>query len=373
MWNNTYGTQYYGGQGLPKGASTTVDTSGLNNFFSNIGDNLKRAIFSPDEVNRERAQRLKKGNPGFKPSTNVKTDEAKPKLDPLDARRQVLEQAGIIKPGAPIPDMETENVPIYTEEAGYSYDPAPTSTTELPSEPPAPSVSAQDALKGFLGKLDTKYGITYGSPAAPAAADTNTEMPGIKSERLASALSDTESLRYDPNKGSYEDAGTASDYVLPGLDKGTRAFLDYDGPGGTLMALRSRDAARNTLRAGGRDYKIDGDNATLISRAGSEYLRDNPGADAASEEFMTQFMKEAPTAVAPSARSQYVDTAGATPMVVAGITDDQVPSIDRGDLEPIIADPSAYDLGAKLSVGPAMSSYLPDTQYWDKVRDYTFK
>lgn len=436
MWNNTYGTQYYGGKGLPKGASMPVDTSGLNNFFGKIGDNLKRAIFSPDEVNRERTERLKRLNPAVKP-TNKKPKKVNPKLDPLEARRQVLEQAGIIKPGALIPDMETGNVPTYTEEAGYSYDPVePTEskspkTPELPPETPAASVSAQDALKGFLAKLDSEYGINYGgsgnvSGVSRAMADTSTgenvsitngpnagktisvndpdfddvvsgkkkggmtEISGVSSKKLADALSDTESLRYNPSEGAYEGAGSASDYVLPGLDKGTRAFLDYNGKGGSLMALRSRDAARNTLRAGGRDYLIDGDKkATLISREGSEFLRENPGADAASQEFITNYMKpkvtpsDTETSDAtdplPGSIGDYMKIASETPMVTPVVSDQGIPAIDRGTNRSLITGaPSEYgdlsmDVGLNSVAEPPVQGFLPDTEYWDSVRKFYIK
>lgn len=296
---------------------------------------------------------------------------------------------------------------------------------------PVSRVSAEEALAGFMSKLSSEYGINYGgsgnvSGVPKTMVDTSTgenvsitngpnagktisvndpdfdeivsgkkqggmtEISGVTSKKLADALSDTESLRYNPREGAYEGAGSASDYVLPGLNKGTQAFLDYNGKGGSLMALRARDAARNTLRAGGRDYQIDGDKkATLISREGSEFLRENPGADAASQEFVTNYMKPKVTPSdpetsdvtdpLPASRGDYMRIAGGTPMVTPVVSDQGIPAIDRGTNRSLITGaPSEYgdlnmDFGLNSGVEPPVQGFLPDTQYWDSVRKFYIK
>ena len=325
-------------------------------------------------------------------------------------------------------------------EGGTSYTGNETRQVVVPETPadtrtldrsPVSKVSAEEALAGFMSKLSSEYGINYGgsgnvSGVPKAMVDTSTgenvsitngpnagktisvndpdfdevvsgkkqggmtEISGVTSKKLADALSDTESLRYNPREGAYEGAGSASDYVLPGLDKGTQAFLDYNGKGGSLMALRARDAARNTLRAGGRDYQIDGDKkATLISREGSEFLRENPGADAASQEFITNYMKPKVTPSdpetsdvtdpLPASRGDYMKIADATPMVTPVVSDQGIPAIDRGTNRSLITGaPSEYgdlsmDVGLNSGTEPPLQGFLPDTEYWDSVRKFYIK
>jgi len=44
---------------------------------------------------------------------------------------------------------------------------------------------------------------------------------------------------------------------LSGLSARSRAFLDYDGPGGAMGALRAADASQGMVRAGGKMYSMD--------------------------------------------------------------------------------------------------------------------
>ena len=43
-----------------------------------------------------------------------------------------------------------------------------------------------------------------------------------------------------------------------GISDRSRAFLDYDGPGGSLMALRAAEASQGYIRQGGKNYGITG-------------------------------------------------------------------------------------------------------------------
>ena len=43
-----------------------------------------------------------------------------------------------------------------------------------------------------------------------------------------------------------------------GISDRSRAFLDYEGPGGSLMALRAAEASQGYIRQGGKNYGITG-------------------------------------------------------------------------------------------------------------------
>ena len=397
----------------------TFSGSGPAGLFGSMGGWSNRRVYG--DMGQEQAARIqarydsKKSEIKTRKSgmSNLDKDYAKEELE-------LGEQAEKFRPGAGFPGQQ--QTATETPLSGGGGD-----ASGGGGDASGPAVNPQDALKAFLGKLDTKYGITYGdskksSNSPDGVPDTSTgeyvsitngpnagkylktddenfdailsgEMKGettgvdgIGSKKLADALSDKESLRYNPREGAYEGGGSAKDYVPPGLDPSTRAFMDYNGPGGTLMALRARDAARNTLRAGGRDYQIDGDSkATLISREGSEYLRDNSNADAASEEFITNFMKPkvAPsdnessdvTDPLPATRADYMSIGEQQPMAQPFNPNESIPSIDRGDNRSLITgnalesymtnSSNAFDPTAGE---PPVNGFLPDTKYWDDVR-----
>ena len=44
-----------------------------------------------------------------------------------------------------------------------------------------------------------------------------------------------------------------------GISARSRAFLDYDGPGGSMMALRNAEASQNYIRQSGRNFAITGE------------------------------------------------------------------------------------------------------------------
>ena len=47
--------------------------------------------------------------------------------------------------------------------------------------------------------------------------------------------------------------------LTSGISSRSRAFLDYDGPGGSMMALRNAEASQGYIRQGGKNYAISGE------------------------------------------------------------------------------------------------------------------
>ena len=85
-----------------------------------------------------------------------------------------------------------------------------------------------------------------------------------------------------------------------GLDARRRAFLDYDGPGGSMMALRAAEAAQGTIKQNGELYAVgdDGKASVRISDAGEQALKKD-GNQMASQEFLKNYRYE-PTETADS-------------------------------------------------------------------------
>lgn len=46
--------------------------------------------------------------------------------------------------------------------------------------------------------------------------------------------------------------------LTSGISNRSRSFLDYDGPGGSMMALRAAEASQGYIRQGGKNYAISG-------------------------------------------------------------------------------------------------------------------
>ena len=83
--------------------------------------------------------------------------------------------------------------------------------------------------------------------------------------------------------------------VPPEIDKGeglsarSRAFLDYDGPGGSMMALRAAEAAQGTIKQNGKLYGMSEDGtATEINSAGADILK-RDGNAIASQQFLNDY------------------------------------------------------------------------------------
>lgn len=84
-----------------------------------------------------------------------------------------------------------------------------------------------------------------------------------------------------------------------GLDARRRAFLDYDGPGGSMMALRAAEASQGTIKQNGELYAVGDDGkGTRISAEGERALKKD-GNQMASQDFLKNYRYE-PTETADS-------------------------------------------------------------------------
>jgi len=120
------------------------------------------------------------------------------------------------------------------------------------------------------------------------------------SSKLSAALADKEGMRSYMDRaikeGLAESDGTGPmAYANDGMDARSRAFLDYKGKGGSLMALRAAEAAQGTVYAGGKLYDVSGKNSdgkySVVSDEGREYLRTNRNATTAGQEYKDKFMQ----------------------------------------------------------------------------------
>ena len=82
---------------------------------------------------------------------------------------------------------------------------------------------------------------------------------------------------FDNSYGDYDDDNRDGG----GLSARSRAFLDYDGKGGSAMALRAAEAAQGTIRQNGVTYAMTPDGeATALTPEGSDILRRDGNAHA---------------------------------------------------------------------------------------------
>nr|BDD47543.1 hypothetical protein 115 [Pelagibacteraceae bacterium] len=125
---------------------------------------------------------------------------------------------------------------------------------------------------------------------------------GGKTRGITAALADTDGMRSYMDrviKDGLKDAGAADtgpmSYANDGLDARSRAFLDYDGPGGSMMALRAADAAQNTVFAGGKLYDVSGKNEdgkyNTVNSEMRGYLKNNRNDMAGSQSYKDAFQK----------------------------------------------------------------------------------
>ena len=116
--------------------------------------------------------------------------------------------------------------------------------------------------------------------------------------RMTEALADKESLRYkvDPNQEISPEMQDIIDQSGPGLSARSRAFLDYDGPGGSMMALRAAEASQGYIRQGGRNYSVGEDGKlTEFSDKGRQALMKDGNNSARGDDFLKQYMTEKAT------------------------------------------------------------------------------
>ena len=84
-------------------------------------------------------------------------------------------------------------------------------------------------------------------------------------------------------------------YANDGMDARSRAFLDYNGKGGSLMALRAAEAAQDTVYAGGKLYDVSGKNSegkyNVVDKAGREFLKANRNESTAGQAYKDAYMQ----------------------------------------------------------------------------------
>jgi len=88
-----------------------------------------------------------------------------------------------------------------------------------------------------------------------------------------------------------------------GISNRSRSFLDYDGPGGSMMALRAAEASQGYIRQGGKNYAITGegeDGKRQFQEFNDEGRRElvKDGNKSASQDFLKKYMMGATDAKA---------------------------------------------------------------------------
>ena len=99
-----------------------------------------------------------------------------------------------------------------------------------------------------------------------------------------------EAQRVVQGYNGHEFGGEHEAPATSGLDARRRAFLDYDGPGGSMMALRAGEAAQGTIKQNGELYAVgdDGKASARISEEGERALKKD-GNQMASQDFLRQY------------------------------------------------------------------------------------
>ena len=153
------------------------------------------------------------------------------------------------------------------------------------NDPDFDSIVRGDKEGGTAGQQTTGGGVEE---------ITTTKTGGATTGRMGDALGDKSGMRSYMDRVIKEGRENASDegpmaYANDGLDARSRAFLDYEGKGGSLMALRAADAAQNTVYAGGKLYDVSGKNSEgKYDTIGSEmrgYLKENRNEQAGGQAY----------------------------------------------------------------------------------------
>ena len=174
---------------------------------------------------------------------------------------------------------------------------------------------SNDLPGGIKATLNTKSLVGVSQAGASEEADISDQSRAIgvdltKNRALPRGARQQEMfLRQNPNYGQSE---------VPEIDKGSglsarsRAFLDYDGKGGSLGALRAADASQNLMRYGDKFAVKVGDNDYKeISREGAEAIR---GGKRNDREFEQEFLSQYLTTPAKPADSQSEDSVQPKPV-----------------------------------------------------------
>jgi hypothetical protein len=113
-------------------------------------------------------------------------------------------------------------------------------------------------------------------------------------------------LRFDASKYKEDPERPQDIYETAdvGLDRRSRAFLDYDGPGGSMMALRAAEASQGTIKQNGKVYAVGSDgNWGALSDEGAAGLKTDRN-KVAAQDYADKFK----AAVADPAQAQSPDS-----------------------------------------------------------------
>ena len=126
-----------------------------------------------------------------------------------------------------------------------------------------------------VGGFSRGQGVQGGTSSAADVGDQSRAL-GMKSEALGKALGDTDSLRFDASKYKADPDRPQDIYETAdvGLDRRSQAFLDYEGGGGSMMALRAAEASQGTIKQNGKVYGVGSDgNWSALSDEGAAGLK----------------------------------------------------------------------------------------------------
>ncbi len=132
----------------------------------------------------------------------------------------------------------------------------PFANTPLPA---TPSGNNQQRLAGGAIKLTEKplsadmgHSSQTGEQALPIDTDPSAENTAAVKAETGRTLDPS-----DTTTGSEELEIGQDGYYGGGMSDRSRAFLDYDGPGGSLMALRAANASQGIAKQGGQAFAVD--------------------------------------------------------------------------------------------------------------------
>ena len=187
------------------------------------------------------------GDPPGPPGTNTAPTRALPGLTYEAFQQNILKSAGLgpfAGPALAGSEQNEAELPVNAGDVGNvkAFGPANLATQagiayDRDAEQPKTPAETGNQKISYGSEAETGYATRKSAKSRVAAATS-----GVK----RSDVSDIEL--------------TEDDKKLVGgmnLDKGSRAFLDYDGPGGTLGAMRARDEALDVAYVGGNYYGID--------------------------------------------------------------------------------------------------------------------
>ena len=92
----------------------------------------------------------------------------------------------------------------------------------------------------------------------PTGSDPTDARNGISPVADAAEMKSSVPVGVDDRFADGADYGDDDQYVSPGFSARSRAFLDYDGPGGAAMALRAAEASQGYIRQNDRNFAITG-------------------------------------------------------------------------------------------------------------------